>query len=140
MLKILILSHIWYYSTINGLDPKLVESIVQTESSFRPEVTGSVGERGLMQIKPQFLLGPLTQDLYDPETNIAIGCAELAKLKRLKPRLGDYWFVAWNLGPTGAIRYSNVYDISNFAYAKKIDKHYPKSRAKPFSPIKVASN
>lgn len=133
----LLLAQIWYYATINGLDPNLVQSIVEVESSYRPHVTGGDGEIGLMQMKPYYLPGPLTHKLYEAETNLAIGCQELAKLKRLKPQLGDYWFVAWNLGPTGALRYSKRNDISRFAYAQKVGEKYPKYKEKPNLDVKV---
>jgi len=111
--------NIWYYSMINGVDPNVVKSIVEVESNYRPHVTGSVGEMGLMQLKPFYLPGPLS--LYDPETNIAVGTRELSKLQRLKPRLGDQWYAAWNLGPTGALKYARKWDIKKFAYVRKVE-------------------
>lgn len=71
-----------------GLDPFLLASITRQESGFEPSTVSNAGAVGLMQIMPEEAsriataggLGELTrEDLFDPETNIAVGAAEFAQ-------------------------------------------------------------
>lgn len=113
---------IMYYSMIHNINPKLIESIIEVESKGNPRATGSLGEVGLMQIRPEYWKGPMS--LYEPELNIAIGTKKLNKLKKYSKQLGSYYFVAWNLGPTGALKYNKKRAIKKFVYARKVDKVY----------------
>lgn len=119
-MSLLISISIMYYSMIHGIHPELVESIVTVESRGNPNATGSLGEIGLMQIRKEYWKGPM--NLYEPELNIAIGTKKLKKLKKYSKQLGSYYFVSWNLGPTGALRYNKNRPIKKFTYAKKVDK------------------
>jgi soluble lytic murein transglycosylase len=75
-------------------DPFLIKAIIRRESNFRPNVRGTKGEIGLMQVTPSVGLEyakamgikKFTPDkLYDPATNIEVGCWYLAKaMKRYK--------------------------------------------------------
>ena len=66
----------------NGVPVALAHAVVRIESSYRPQVTGSAGEVGLMQIKPATARGMgyrgSTKALYDPATNIKWGMRYLA--------------------------------------------------------------
>lgn len=123
-MTLLLMITISLHSMVHGVNPQLVESIIEVESKFNPDMTGSIGEIGLMQIRKEYWQGPL--NLYNPEMNIGVGISMLAKLKKLKPRLGEYYYVAWNLGPTGAIKYSKKKKLKQFSYAKKTDLVYNK--------------
>jgi soluble lytic murein transglycosylase len=77
-----------------GVDPYLLASITRQESGFEPSTVSNAGAVGLMQIMPEEAsriatageLGAITrQDLFVPETNIAVGAAEYAqKLAAMK--------------------------------------------------------
>ena len=79
-----------------GLDPYYVLSIIRCESSFDREAVSKKGAVGLMQIMPDTgewiahklgMDGVYSQDmLYDPVTNIRIGCWYLSFIKG---RVGD---------------------------------------------------
>lgn len=65
------------------LDPYLVAAIIRTESRWRPGATSPKGARGLMQVMPDTAVWVAEQmdlqgfdpnRLYDPATNIRIGC------------------------------------------------------------------
>ncbi len=66
------------------IDPCMLAALVYTESSFQADAVSHVGAIGLMQIMPetgQWLSGKIelskeyeTQDLYDPATNLRLGC------------------------------------------------------------------
>lgn len=75
------------YAAQYGISVLLARAVVGIESNFRPHVTGSAGEVGLMQIKPSTarMLGYTgsVKGLYDPETNIKFGMKYLAMAKDL---------------------------------------------------------
>ena len=71
------------YAAETGVPPALAHAVIRVESNYRPNVTGSAGEVGLMQIKPATarMMGysGSAKGLYDPETNIRFGMRYLAK-------------------------------------------------------------
>ena len=94
----------------NRLDVDLVLAVIQTESAFHNFARSSVGALGLMQVMPatgEMLArrhglawtGPET--LFDPVTNIRLGCRYLAFLRARYSRI-DAALAAYNWGP-GAI-------------------------------------
>ena len=74
------------------VDPALVKAVIWRESKFRPNMEGSSGERGLMQVgesaaaewaKAERVATFVPTDLFDPKTNIEAGTWYLAQaLKR----------------------------------------------------------
>lgn len=77
------------YSREYGLDPYLVLAIMKVESDFRPGAVSPKNARGLMQISEKtgrwgaekLHLDNYTNDsLFEPETNITIGCWYLSVL------------------------------------------------------------
>lgn len=77
------------YSREYDLDPSLVASIINAESSFKEDIVSKQGAIGLMQIMPQTakyisnLMGEnefKTEMLFDPEKNINYGCYYLKYL------------------------------------------------------------
>ena len=90
-----------------GVPYDIVYAVIETESSFRPDVESSSGARGLMQINKITLedininLGTnySFNDLFDPEINIRLGTSYLSRLYK---RFGNYEtvYAAYNAGPT----------------------------------------
>ena len=84
-------SEILLYSAENDLDPKLVASLINVESSFEANSKSSSGAIGLMQIMPktgEFVAEMLNEEfseqkLYEPKTNIKYGCKYLKYLNFL---------------------------------------------------------
>ncbi|MFI5013682.1 MAG: lytic transglycosylase domain-containing protein [Hyphomicrobiales bacterium] len=70
-----------------GLPVEIVDAVIRTESAYDPNVTGAVGEIGLMQVLPSTarLLGftGTLEELREPRTNIGLGVAYLAGAWRL---------------------------------------------------------
>jgi soluble lytic murein transglycosylase len=78
--------YVFKYSNEYNIDPYLVFSIIKAESKFDPNAISHKDAKGLMQISP------ITQewarkelklkdvDIYDPKTNIKIGCWYLNRL------------------------------------------------------------
>lgn len=101
------------------LDEKLVWSVIYEETYFRPWLTGSAGEIGLMQITPAVArewaketgfkeferqaAENVTSFLSDPERNIQIGCWYLEKLReQYRGRAAEtaMTLAAYNAGPS----------------------------------------
>ena len=65
------------YASSYGVPFALANAVVRVESNYRPNMTGSAGEIGLMQIKLETARGlgytGSRQALYNPETNIQLG-------------------------------------------------------------------
>ena len=70
-----------------GLEPRLLQSIIKQESGFNPTATSSVGARGLMQLMPATAKELATSagldnyDLFDPETNLKLGARYYKQLR-----------------------------------------------------------
>ena len=91
-----------------NLDPLFVMAVIQTESKFNPEIIGSHGEIGLMQIKPdtaawiveKYKLDITNEiNLKDPKVNIQIGTAYLSYLRTSFPKKPTRYIAAYNMGP-----------------------------------------
>jgi len=71
----------------NGVPISLAHAVVHVESNYKPNVRGSAGEIGLMQIKLQTARGMgyrgTAQGLYDPATNIRYGMKYLGQARKL---------------------------------------------------------
>ncbi|WP_246529738.1 lytic transglycosylase domain-containing protein, partial [Microvirga zambiensis] len=71
----------------NGVPPALVDAVVRIESRYDPTAVGSIGEIGLMQVRPKTaaLLGfqGTAAELAEPRTNLRYGVGYLAKAWRL---------------------------------------------------------
>jgi soluble lytic murein transglycosylase-like protein len=106
----------------HSLDPLLVLAVIESESSFRPQVEGRHGEIGLMQLQPetarwiheqadevshlrhsQLKSSPLPDseqlDLHNPLINLRIGIAYLGWLKREFQEVPAHYLAAYNMGP-----------------------------------------
>ena len=105
-----------------GMDPIFTLALIKTESQFNPIAIGSVGEIGLMQVRPETgqwiarkfgyrWLGK--NSLKDPAINIKFGVAYLSYLKSKYKNEAIKYINAYNLGP------ANVYRLG-----KKVQKHY----------------
>lgn len=94
-------------------DPVLLLAVIQNESSFRPDMVGSFGEIGLMQIKPDTaewlaqkanLKWKGKESLFDPVVNIRYGAAYLNMLRDQFDADGRLYLAAYNMGPRNVYR------------------------------------
>lgn len=91
------------------IDPYLVFSIIKAESGFKPDATSSMKARGLMQITDDTgawiaqkigIKDFKEKSLYEPETNIKMGCWYLNYLlSRYKDKDMDVAIASYNAGP-----------------------------------------
>lgn len=74
-------------AAVSGVPPALVDAVVRIESRYDPTAVGSIGEIGLMQVRPKTaaLLGfkGTSAELAEPRTNLRYGVGYLAKAWRL---------------------------------------------------------
>ena len=98
------------------IDPRFVLAIMKQESSFRPGVKSPSAARGLLQLVIDTALKynkkagyPTLQpdDLYNPQTNIAIGCEYIADLKNEFGGLYEAIAASYNGGEDNAARWLN---------------------------------
>ncbi len=102
-----------YESEKYGFDPIFLMAVIQNESSFDPEILGTHGEIGLMQIIPETgewisekynLPWKGSQSLKDPVINIQIGAAYLAYLREKFEFHSQLYLAAYNMGSTNVKR------------------------------------
>lgn len=82
------MKEIWskYGSIINaealkvGIAPSWVLSFIKTESNGEPSAVGSSGEVGLMQLTSPLWGGRSREQVFEPTTNIELGCAYIRYL------------------------------------------------------------
>lgn len=100
-------------SAKHGLDPAWVAAEIRAESVFNPKARSAANAMGLMQIVPA--TGAATarriglpyggaNDLYDSETNIALGTAYM---REMEDKYGQTYvaIAAYNAGPTPTARW-----------------------------------
>ncbi|WP_221798103.1 transglycosylase SLT domain-containing protein [Oceanobacter mangrovi] len=92
----------------NEIDSNWATAIARQESAFNPQARSGVGARGLMQLMPttarhtarkHSLAFAKTDQLYRPETNIALGTAYLADMYQRFDHNRAYASAAYNAGP-----------------------------------------
>jgi len=90
----------------NQLDPLLVTSLIRQESFFMPGATSPANAYGLMQLllrtaqETSVTKTRLSeQDLYNPATNIALGCRYLRSLMARYQNQTHLALAAYNAGP-----------------------------------------
>lgn len=98
------------------VDPRFVLAIMKQESSFRPGVKSPSAARGLLQLvidtalkynKKAGYAGLQPDDLYDPKTNISIGCEYIADLSREFNGMYEAIAASYNGGEDNALRWLN---------------------------------
>lgn len=95
------------YSSKFGLDPYLVFAMIKVESDFKPDAVSPKKARGLMQITDKTgawgaemlkLEDYAPESLFDPETNINIGCWYMKSLLEQFGNDTDLALAAYNGG------------------------------------------
>ncbi len=135
-----------YYDTIvnsKGFEDSLVIlSILREESHFNPQIRSAVGAVGLMQLMPATAnelaaKHSLSNNLYDPVTNIRLGCLHFEDIKNTLYNENIYAVLAYNCGHNCVLNWLQTLkykDIDDFvekvpyletqSYVKKVLRSY----------------
>ena len=90
------------------VDSLLLASIVEAESSFRPDAVSNRGALGLMQLMPQHFAAEESVDPLDPEVNLGVGARYLRDLRKRYDGDLHLALAAYNAGPGTIDRYGGV--------------------------------
>lgn len=97
-------SCLFFWSVMNGIDPQLTKAVISVESNGNVFARGSVGEIGLMQIRPEHVPESKLQ-LGQSCTNIMRGTHILRKAReKCKHTVDKTWVTCYNLGIRGGSR------------------------------------
>jgi len=95
-------------STDEGIDPKLVDSVVRVESGYNPSAVSHKGALGLMQLMPDTARRLDVDDPLDPEQNVRGGVRELDRLiERFSGNL-QLALAAYNAGEGAVERHRGI--------------------------------
>lgn len=97
-----------------GIDPDLLVAIIKVESNFNVNAVGSVGEEGLMQLKPKYHSAG-----FNVRKNVTTGARYLLWLKErpeCKSR-GKAWFTCYQTGPNKKLK-----DAETYYYYLRVNK------------------
>lgn len=114
------------------MDPIFLIALMLHESRFNPIAIGSHGEIGLMQIRPttaRWIAAKAnfrwtgSESLKDMPTNIRIGSAYLAMLRKSFSAKSNYYLAAYNIGAAGVKRRIGRSTVPN-QYPRHVMEHY----------------
>jgi hypothetical protein len=92
-----------------GVDPILVQALVQVESNYQPRARSSKGAMGLMQLMPSVAKEYRVRNAYDPKSNVEAG---VQKLKSLLEKYGaegvNLALAAYNAGEGAVAKFNGV--------------------------------
>lgn len=92
----------------HGVDPILVQALIQVESNYQPRARSSKGAMGLMQLMPSVAREYNVRNAYDPKSNVDAG---IRKLKSLLEKWGGdvaLALAAYNAGDGAVAKFNGM--------------------------------
>ena len=96
------------YSMREGIDPKLVKSVMLVESNYNPRAVSKKGACGLMQLMPATARRYGVGDSFDATENIRGGVKHLAELLTLFSGNIPLTLAAYNAGAGAVAKHSGI--------------------------------
>ena len=90
------------------VEPRLIRSVMQTESAFNPVAVSSAGAQGLMQLMPDLSVELGVTDPFDPRENVMAGARHLRRLLDLHDGNVTLAVASYNAGEGAVARYGDV--------------------------------
>jgi soluble lytic murein transglycosylase-like protein len=120
------------------LDPLLLASIVEVESSFRPDAVSSKGAQGLMQLMPvHFEPG---EPGLEPGANLELGASLFARLLRRYDGDLEQALAAYQAGPGAVDRFGGVPPFrSTRGYVRRVLARYLERQTEVAGSVMVQS-
>jgi len=125
-----------------GQDPKLIQSIIKTESNFNANAVSPKGAMGLMQLMPDTARRFRVKDPFRPEENIEGGVAYFDYLMKLFNNDLELALAAYNAGENRVINYSGIPPFEETQdYVRKILNSYKGERIEKIDKVyKIIKN
>ena len=122
-------NHIIEASQFYGLDPKLVQAVIQVESNFDPTAVSPKGAQGLMQLMPQTARDMQVADPFQPRDNIIGGTRYLKFLLDIFNNDLTLALAAYNAGPEKVNLYRGIPPYNETKnYVQKVIQTYHRIR------------
>lgn len=91
-----------------GLDPKLVQAVIQVESGYNPRALSNKGAMGLMQLMPDTAQELAVADPYDVDQNLRGGTHYLRQMLDLFDGRVELALAGYDAGPGAVQRYGGI--------------------------------
>jgi soluble lytic murein transglycosylase-like protein len=120
---------IQHLSHTHGVDPGIIQAMVQQESAFNPVAVSKSGARGLLQLMPATAKHMGIANSFDPVQNLDGGIRYFKQqLNRFNGNI-PLALAAYNAGPNAVIRHGGIPPYGETKqYVQKILANYLKSR------------
>lgn len=92
----------------HGVDPLLVQALIQVESNYKPRARSSKGAMGLMQLMPSTAREYKVRNAYDPKANINAGVQKLKSLIEKWEGNLALALASYNAGEGAVIKFNGV--------------------------------
>jgi soluble lytic murein transglycosylase-like protein len=126
--------HIETASLHYGLDPKLVQAVIQVESRYNPLAVSPKGAQGLMQLMPQTARDLQVNDPFSPKENIDGGARYLRYLMDIYNQDMTLALAAYNAGPERVNLYRGIPPyLETKSYVQKVMQTYNRLKSQLLS-------
>jgi soluble lytic murein transglycosylase-like protein len=114
-----------FYARKNNIPTKLVQSVIQNESSYNPHAISPKGAMGLMQLMPSVVKDMNVKDPFSAEENIEAGVAHLKKMLTRYDYDYKKALAAYNSGPGNVDKFQDIPEIKETKdYVQKVIDSY----------------